>query len=63
MVLYAHPRGQRASHVATKRLIGDVPVSTAKQGRSGLGIEAQKEALKRFAATEGFQLLRVSVEV
>jgi DNA invertase Pin-like site-specific DNA recombinase len=30
---------------------------------SGLGIEAQKEALERFAATEGFQILRVFVEV
>src|SRR5215510_512450 len=49
--------------MATKRLIGYVRVSTAKQGRSGLGIEAQKEALERFAATEGFQILRVFVEI
>jgi DNA invertase Pin-like site-specific DNA recombinase len=49
--------------MASKRLIGYVRVSTAKQGHSGLGIEAQKEALERFAATEGFQILRVFVEV
>ena len=49
--------------MAPKRLIGYVRVSTAKQGHSGLGIEAQKEALERFAASEGFQLLRVFVEV
>jgi DNA invertase Pin-like site-specific DNA recombinase len=49
--------------MASKRLVGYVRVSTAKQGHSGLGIEAQKEALERFAATEGFQILRVFVEV
>ena len=49
--------------MASKRLIGYVRVSTAKQGHSGLGIEAQKEALERFAASEGFQILRVFVEV
>src|SRR6516164_2006372 len=54
-------RGESA--MAGKRLIGYVRVSTAKQGHSGLGIEAQKAALERFAATEGFQILRVFVEV
>ena len=49
--------------MAPKRLLGYVRVSTANQGHSGLGIEAQKEALERFAASEGFQLLRVFVEV
>ena len=44
-------------------LIGYVRVSTAQQGRSGLGIEAQKEALERFAASEGFALHRVFVEI
>lgn len=46
-----------------KPLIGYVRVSTAQQGRSGLGIEAQKEALERFAASEGFALHRVFVEI
>src|SRR5216683_805565 len=40
-----------------------VRVSTATQGRSGLGIEAQREALARFAATEGFEPIREFVEV
>src|SRR4051812_23152565 len=44
-------------------LIGYVRVSTAHQGRTGLGIEAQREALNRFAAAEGYQLTRVFVEV
>jgi DNA invertase Pin-like site-specific DNA recombinase len=46
-----------------KSLIGYVRVSTAQQGRSGLGIEAQKKALERFAASEGCALLRVFVEI
>jgi DNA invertase Pin-like site-specific DNA recombinase len=33
------------------------------QGRSGLGIEAQREALSRFAETEGYELLSVLVEI
>jgi DNA invertase Pin-like site-specific DNA recombinase len=46
-----------------KPLIGYVRVSTSQQGRSGLGIQAQREALERFAASEGFELARVFVEV
>jgi DNA invertase Pin-like site-specific DNA recombinase len=46
-----------------RKLIGYVRVSTAQQGKSGLGIEAQKQALERFATTEGFDLIKVYVEV
>ena len=46
-----------------KSLIGYVRVSTSQQGRSGLGIEAQKEALERFAASEACALVRVFVEI
>ena len=49
--------------MGAKKLIGYVRVSTAKQGHSGLGIEAQRETLSRFAAAEGFELVRVFVEV
>jgi len=49
--------------VRSRMLIGYVRVSTAQQGRSGLGIEAQKEALERFAASEGLTLGRLFVEV
>lgn len=38
-------------------------MSTSKQGKSGLGIEAQQEALTRFAEAEGFELVRMIVEV
>jgi DNA invertase Pin-like site-specific DNA recombinase len=51
------------AHDKRKVLIGYVRVSTSQQGRSGLGIEAQKEALERFAASEGFTLGRVFVEI
>jgi hypothetical protein len=51
------------SIMASKSLVGYVRVSTSQQGRSGLGIEAQKEALERFAMAEGFTLGRVFVEV
>jgi DNA invertase Pin-like site-specific DNA recombinase len=32
-------------------------VSTASQGRSGLGLEAQREAIARFCTTEGLDLI------
>jgi hypothetical protein len=37
--------------------------STGKQGKSGLGIEAQREAIARFAAAEGRKLVAEFVEV
>jgi Resolvase, N terminal domain len=46
-----------------KPLVGYVRVSTSQQGRSGLGLDAQKQALERFAEAEGFTLRRVFVEV
>jgi DNA invertase Pin-like site-specific DNA recombinase len=49
--------------VVTRPIITYVRVSAANQGRSGLGIEAQREALKRFAATEGFEAVHEFVEV
>jgi DNA invertase Pin-like site-specific DNA recombinase len=44
-------------------LVGYIRVSTAQQGRSGLGIEAQRSAIARFAEAEGFTLGREFVEV
>jgi len=37
-------------------------VSTAHQGRSGLGIEAQRASVTRFAEQEGFELTAAFVE-
>lgn len=46
-----------------KPLVAYIRVSTRQQGKSGLGIEAQREALVRFAAAEGFQIVAEFVEV
>jgi DNA invertase Pin-like site-specific DNA recombinase len=40
-----------------------VAVSTARQGKSGLGLEAQQEALARFAEAEGYNLLKTFDEI
>lgn len=37
-------------------------VSTVRQGRSGLGLEAQKKAVQSFAKANGFALLKAFVE-
>jgi DNA invertase Pin-like site-specific DNA recombinase len=47
----------------TRSLILYMRVSTSKQGSSGLGIEARRETLTRFAEAEGFTILREFVEV
>jgi DNA invertase Pin-like site-specific DNA recombinase len=49
--------------VTQRILVGYIRVSTAQQGRSGLGIDAQRSAIARFAEAEGFELLREFVEV
>jgi DNA invertase Pin-like site-specific DNA recombinase len=51
------------SMAMARKLIGYVRVSTAQQGKSGLGIEAQKQALERFASAEGFELGPVYTEI
>jgi DNA invertase Pin-like site-specific DNA recombinase len=38
-------------------------VSTEKQGKSGLGLDAQRGAVERFAADHGFELVTEHVEV
>jgi DNA invertase Pin-like site-specific DNA recombinase len=46
-----------------KAIVGYIRVSTARQGKSGLGLEAQKAALTKFAEAEGFQIVAEFVEV
>jgi DNA invertase Pin-like site-specific DNA recombinase len=46
-----------------RTLVAYYRVSTARQGRSGLGLEAQREAVGRFAAAEGFEIAQEFVEV
>ena len=46
-----------------KPLVSYIRVSTSQHARSGLGIEAQREALARFADAEGFEIVAEFVEV
>jgi DNA invertase Pin-like site-specific DNA recombinase len=49
--------------VVMSKAIAYIRVSTQQQGRSGLGIEAQRETIARFAEAEGVELLAEHVEV
>jgi DNA invertase Pin-like site-specific DNA recombinase len=44
-------------------VVSYIRVSTGRQGKSGLGIEAQREAVARFAAAEGREVVAEFVEV
>ena len=45
------------------RVIAYVRVSTQKQGKSGLGLEAQRAAIARFAASEGLEIIGEFTEI
>ena len=40
------------------KVIAYVRVSTQKQGKSGLGLEAQRAAIDHFAGSEGLEIIR-----
>lgn len=46
-----------------RQVLSYIRVSTGKQGKSGLGIEAQREAIARFTAAEGLEVSAEYVEV
>ncbi len=46
-----------------KRVISYLRVSTAAQGRSGLGVDAQREAIAKFAEAEGIEIVGEFVEI
>ena len=48
---------------AAREIISYVRVSTARQGRSGLGLDAQRAAVAHFAETEGFAVAGEFIEV
>jgi DNA invertase Pin-like site-specific DNA recombinase len=47
----------------TKPAIAYIRVSTAQQGRSGLGLEAQRAAIARFCEAEGFTIIAERLEI
>ena len=49
--------------ISCEHAIAYTRVSTQKQGKSGLGLEAQQEALTRFAQAEGYKLIETFSEV
>src|SRR5437016_390982 len=53
----------RACAVTDRPTITYIRVSTSQQGRSGLGIEAQRQTLAHFSQVEGFTVTREFVEV
>ena len=46
-----------------KQIIAYYRVSTRKQGRSGLGLEAQQQAVANFAQAEGFKIIAEYTEI
>jgi DNA invertase Pin-like site-specific DNA recombinase len=46
-----------------KPIVAYIRVSTARQGRSGLGLEAQRAALTRFCEAEGYEIVAERLEV
>ena len=53
----------RNSNLSGSGLVAYIRVSTARQGRSGLGLAAQREAIARFAEAEGCELHGEFVEI
>jgi hypothetical protein len=42
--------------MSERSIITYIRVSSSQQGRSGLGIEAERETLRHFAEAEGFDV-------
>src|SRR5918998_4796306 len=56
------PHEARMSH-ALRPLVSYLRVSTHRQGRSGLGLEAQRTTIAQFAAANGYVVVAEYVEV
>src|SRR3984893_4670020 len=56
------PKGIRWYAVCMEPVIAYLRVSTQRQGRSGLGIEAQRAAIERFAAAESLTIIEEYAE-
>ena len=53
----------RVTEHAMKPAIAYIRVSTQRQGKSGLGLEAQQALIRRFADQEGFEIVQTFTEV
>jgi DNA invertase Pin-like site-specific DNA recombinase len=53
----------QSGHKPVPSAVAYIRVSTSQQGKSGLGIEAQRAAIATFAAAEGMTILSEYVEV
>jgi DNA invertase Pin-like site-specific DNA recombinase len=60
--LSVHTNGKRWYAVCMERAIAYLRVSTQRQQRSGLGIEAQRATIARFAEAEGLSIVAEYVE-
>src|SRR3954449_4815720 len=60
--LSVHPKGKRWYALCMDRAVAYYRVSTRQQQRSGLGIEAQRAAVGRFAETENLSIIAEFVE-
>ena len=49
--------------VSLTKIVAYYRVSTARQGKSGLGLEAQQADVQRFAASQGTQIIAQFVEI
>jgi DNA invertase Pin-like site-specific DNA recombinase len=57
-----HTNGKRWFDVCMKRAVAYLRVSTQRQRRSGLGIEAQRAAIARFTEAEGLEIVGEFIE-
>jgi hypothetical protein len=54
---------QKSEAGITRQVVSYIRVSTGKQGKSGMGVQAQRDAIARFAANEDCEIAGGFVEV